>query len=119
MLNSTGACTTLQQLPATQAAIQPDGIALWWHGAKITYSALNQRVLTQAARLASIGAKGDRVAILAWNCPEFVELLYAVPASGRILVPLMPNRACFIPSPMLMFLEKRRLAAAPSIQRKT
>ena len=26
--------------------------------------------------------------MLAWNCPEFVELIYAVPASGRVLVPL-------------------------------
>jgi acyl-CoA synthetase (AMP-forming)/AMP-acid ligase II len=31
---------------------------------------------------------GDRVAVLAWNCPEFIELIYAVPASGRVLVPL-------------------------------
>jgi acyl-CoA synthetase (AMP-forming)/AMP-acid ligase II len=41
-----------------------------------------------AARLAGGGAPGERVAVLAWNCPEFVELIYAVPASGKILVPL-------------------------------
>jgi acyl-CoA synthetase (AMP-forming)/AMP-acid ligase II len=44
--------------------------------------------MAAAARLAATGHKGDRVAVLAWNCPEFVELMYAVPASGRILVPL-------------------------------
>ncbi len=26
--------------------------------------------------------------MLSWNCPEFVELIYGVPAAGRILVPL-------------------------------
>jgi acyl-CoA synthetase (AMP-forming)/AMP-acid ligase II len=32
------------------------------------------------------GEPGDRVAILAQNCPQYVEVLYGVPASGRILV---------------------------------
>lgn len=88
MTSSTGTCTKLQQIPALQAARQAAGIALWWQGAAIDYATLNHRVMALAARLASIGSPGDRVAILAWNCPEFVELIYAVPASGRILVPL-------------------------------
>jgi acyl-CoA synthetase (AMP-forming)/AMP-acid ligase II len=71
-----------------QAATRPDGIALWWQGQATSYTTLNKRVLHLAARLASTGAPGDRVAILAWNCPEFIELIYAVPASGKILVPL-------------------------------
>jgi acyl-CoA synthetase (AMP-forming)/AMP-acid ligase II len=81
-------CNTLEQIPAAQAQLQPEGIALWWRGAAITYSSLHNRVQSLAARLASMGRAGDRVAVLAWNCPEFVELIYAVPASGRILVPL-------------------------------
>lgn len=68
--------------------MQPGATALWWRGEAITYSCLNARVLLLAARLAGTGASGDRVAVLAWNCPAFVELIYAVPASGRILVPL-------------------------------
>jgi acyl-CoA synthetase (AMP-forming)/AMP-acid ligase II len=88
MASSTAICTKLQQLPARQAATQPDGIALWWQGQAISYATLNNRVLALAARLASTGTAGDRVAVLAWNCPEFIELIYAVPASGRILVPL-------------------------------
>ncbi len=78
----------LQQLLAAQAARQPEGVALWWHGVPTSYGALHERVLVIAARLAASGAVGDRVAVLAWNCPEFVELIYAVPASGRVLVPL-------------------------------
>lgn len=78
----------LHQIIASQAAQQPDGIALWWQGKAITYAVLNSRVLTLASRLAASGGIGERVAVLAWNCPEFVELIYAVPASGKILVPL-------------------------------
>lgn len=88
MPEDTITCNKLHQLLEVQAARQPDGVALWWNGAAITYASLYQRVLALAARLASEGAVGDRVAILAWNCPEFIELIYAVPASGRILVPL-------------------------------
>jgi len=88
MASSTETCSRLQQLPAMQAASRPDGIALWWQDQAINYATLNKRVLHLAARLASTGTAGDRVAVLAWNCPEFIELIYAVPASGKILVPL-------------------------------
>ena len=88
MPGNTAPCDKLHQLLEVQAARQPDGVALWWNGAATTYASLYKRVLALAARLASEGAVGDRVAVLAWNCPEFIELIYAVPASGRILVPL-------------------------------
>jgi len=78
----------LSQLIAEQAAVQPDGIALWWQGAAITYANLQRNVQTLAARLATAGAAGDRVAVLSWNSPQYVELLYGIPAAGRILVPL-------------------------------
>ncbi len=88
MKSPTETCSRLQQILAVQATRQPGSVALWWHGVATTYASLHQRVLTLAARLASTGARGERVAVLAWNCPEFVELIYAVPASGKILVPL-------------------------------
>ncbi len=78
----------LQQLIAQQAATNPNSVALWWQGVAIDYTSLQHNILAAAARLAAAGAAGDRVAVLAWNCPEFVELLYGVPAAGRILVPL-------------------------------
>ena len=78
----------LHHILAKQAAIQPEGVALWWHGEAITYAALNARVMAVAARLAGSGVPRERVAVLAWNCPQFIEWLYAVPASGKILVPL-------------------------------
>jgi len=85
---SPASCTLLHQLPALQAARQAQATALWWRGKAINYDALNDQVQRLAGRLASAGARGDRIAVLAWNSPEFVSLIYAVPASGRILVPL-------------------------------
>jgi len=81
-------CDRLQLLFTAQVARQPDGIALWWHGEATTYASLSGRVMALAGRLAASGNPGDRVAVLAWNCPEFIELIYAVAASGRVLVPL-------------------------------
>lgn len=82
------ACSQLHQITARQSAAQPTGVALWWQGKAIDYATLNSNVQAAAARLAAEGKTGDRIAILSWNCPAFVELLYAVPASGRVLVPL-------------------------------
>lgn len=78
----------LHDLPAIQAQRQPDAVALWWQGESITYSRLYRRVQQLAARLAAVGRPGDRIGVLAWNCPQFIELIYACAASGRILVPL-------------------------------
>jgi acyl-CoA synthetase (AMP-forming)/AMP-acid ligase II len=71
-----------------QASAQPLATALWWQGTAISYATLQRNIAATAARLAATGAIGDRIAMLSWNCPEFVELIYATAASGRILVPL-------------------------------
>lgn len=81
-------CTRLHQIPASQASVQPDAVALWWQGNSLTYETLSARVENIARRLAASGSRNDRIGVLAWNCPDFVELIYAVPASGKILVPL-------------------------------
>tara|TARA_R110002110_G_scaffold415561_2_gene650900 strand:- start:112371 stop:113903 length:1533 start_codon:yes stop_codon:yes gene_type:complete len=78
----------LHQIPANQASLNPAGVALWWQGQAITYAALNDRVEQLVQCLSTVGVRGDRVAMLSWNRPEFVELIYAASASGRLLVPL-------------------------------
>ncbi|MCB1675180.1 MAG: AMP-binding protein, partial [Halioglobus sp.] len=78
----------LHDVIARRARQQPHRVALWWRGAGITYAALQQRIQALAGRLAARGEPGERVAVLAWNRPEFIELIYAAAASGRILVPL-------------------------------
>ncbi len=78
----------LPDILAHQAQLRPDAPALWWQGKAVSYRELQRRVRRLAERLAATGSAGDRIAVLAWNCPEFIELIYAVPAAGRILVPL-------------------------------
>lgn len=62
--------------------------AIHWQGKDTDYATLQARVTAAARLLAQRNAPGDRIALLAWNCAAFVELLYAVPAAGLILVPL-------------------------------
>ncbi len=80
--------TLLPDILARQARLRPDATALWWQHKPVSYGELQQRVERLAERLAASGTAGDRVAVLAWNCPEFIALIYAVPAAGKILVPL-------------------------------
>ncbi len=81
-------CLQLHHIIERQAIIQPDAVALWWQESPLSFTTLQQNIARAGARLAASGSAGERIAVLAWNCPEFVELLYAVPAAGQVLVPL-------------------------------
>lgn len=85
---SDSGCEQLHQIIEQQARAQPGGIALWWQGKPVDYATLQRNIAETAAGIAATGAAGDRIAVLSWNCPEFVELIYAIPAAGRTLVPL-------------------------------
>ena len=54
----------------------------------VTFAELRERVEVRAAQIASVTQPGDRVAVLAENCVEYIELYYAAPRAGRVLVPL-------------------------------
>lgn len=74
---------------AHRAGVLPGVIALVDDQGEHTYAELDQRVDRVAGALSSYGVKhGDRVAMLAWNAPEVVELVHAVSRLGAILVPL-------------------------------
>ena len=63
--------------------------ALIFHGVEIGFAELEERVDRTAAALARLGvAKGDRVAILAGNIPEFVYALYGTMRAGAVACPL-------------------------------
>ncbi|MDP8957112.1 MAG: long-chain fatty acid--CoA ligase [Actinomycetota bacterium] len=63
--------------------------ALIFHGIEIGFSELDERVDRTAAALARLGVgKGDRVAILAGNVPEFVYALYGTMRAGAVACPL-------------------------------
>ncbi len=67
----------------------PDGVAIRFMGLTITWAQLDARIHQVAAGLAARGvSKGDRVAILMTNRPEFVEATLGANAVGAIAVPL-------------------------------
>jgi fatty-acyl-CoA synthase len=72
------------------AAFTPDKPALRFEGRVLTYAALAERIEAAARALNSelgIG-RGDRVAVLAANHPDYLVLLYACARLGAMLVPL-------------------------------
>ncbi|HWX08016.1 MAG TPA: AMP-binding protein, partial [Bradyrhizobium sp.] len=72
------------------AAFTPDKPAIIFGGETLSYSALNARIAQTARALkAEFGVgRGDRVAILSLNRPDYLALLYACARLGAMLVPL-------------------------------
>ena len=78
----------LHDIITKQSAANPLAPAIYWQDQSISYAELNNNIqLTIKAVLATTSA-GDRIGVLALNCPAYIALMYAVPAAGRILVPL-------------------------------
>jgi len=72
------------------AAFAPDKPAIHFAGMTLTYAAFAQRIAATARALKSqLGVgRGDRVAILSLNHPDYLVLLYACARLGAMLVPL-------------------------------
>ena len=70
----------------------PQKIALVFEEKRLTFGELNRRVnrLTHTLAYSGIGL-GDKVAILAGNCPEYVEVFLANAKIGAVTVPLSPE----------------------------
>jgi acyl-CoA synthetase (AMP-forming)/AMP-acid ligase II len=68
----------------------PDKIALKdWHGKALTYPELDLRTNRLANGLLQMGLrKGDRVAVMLFNCVEFVEVDCALAKAGLVVVPV-------------------------------
>jgi fatty-acyl-CoA synthase len=80
----------LSDLIERNAAFTPDKAATVFEGETLSYAALSARI-EQAARAlkAEYGvSRGDRVAILSLNRPDYLVLLYACARLGAMLVPL-------------------------------
>jgi len=70
------------------AASLPDAVALRFEGEAITYKELNLRANQVANGLQGLGVeKGDRVAIMLPNIPEFVYVLLGTLKLGAVTVP--------------------------------
>src|SRR4030088_772514 len=80
----------LSDLIDRNAAFAPDKPAIHFAATTLTYAALAARIAAAARALKSqLGVgRGDRVAILSLNHPDYLVLLYACARLGALLVPL-------------------------------
>src|SRR5437764_3305481 len=80
----------LSDFIARNAAFTPHKVALRYAGQSLTYAAFWQRIVAASRALRSqLGVRrGDRVAMLATNHPDYLVLLYACARLGALLVPL-------------------------------
>jgi long-chain acyl-CoA synthetase len=71
------------------AATKPDGIATRYRDRRRTWRELLDRVARIAGGLRQLGVpRGGRVAIWALNSDRYIDLLYAVPWAGSVVVPI-------------------------------
>jgi fatty-acyl-CoA synthase len=69
--------------------LHPSKPAIFFEGGEISYFQLHQKANATSCWLQSLGIeKGDRVAVMMENCPEFVELYIACSRLGAIFVPV-------------------------------
>jgi fatty-acyl-CoA synthase len=69
--------------------LHPQKAAIIFEGKHIRYAELYSRVNQSSCWLQSLGIeKGDRVAVMLNNCPEFIELYLACSKLGAIFVPV-------------------------------
>jgi acyl-CoA synthetase (AMP-forming)/AMP-acid ligase II len=80
----------LGQILKVHAKNCPKKLALKdWRGKDLTYLELESRVNRLANGLLDLGLKkGDRVAVLLYNCAEFIEIDCALAKAGLVVVPV-------------------------------
>lgn len=80
---------TLSSAVATHARLSPKKIAVRDSHRSLTYAQWRDRSTRLAAGLRGLGLrKGDRVALLAYNCLEWMEIYAALAEAGLVAVPL-------------------------------
>ena len=81
----------VQGLLTATAKRHPDVVATRFYGARLTYADLEHRADALAGALAKIGVKrGDRVALLLPNCPQYPITLFGALRAGAIVVNTNP-----------------------------
>jgi len=74
--------------------VAPERTAIIFEDQRITYQQLWSRCRRLASVLRGMGAEpGDRIAILAANCSQYIEAYTAIPAAGMVIVPLNTRHA--------------------------
>jgi long-chain acyl-CoA synthetase len=81
----------LYEILSTTAAEMPDGHATQFLGAALTYRDLKVRTDRLASALRRLGVgKGDRVAIMLPNCPQYILAAFAILRLGSVVVNVNP-----------------------------
>jgi acyl-CoA synthetase (AMP-forming)/AMP-acid ligase II len=113
----------LSDIPAIAAQRQPRGIAIRFEGRDRTFQDLRDRCWRLGNALTPLTERGDRVAILAENCPEYVEAYFGVPGAGLALVllnyRLSPRELAYIigdSAPRILIVEPKYLPAIQQIR---
>jgi len=80
---------TVAELLAAHARLQPDKIGVRDSQRALTFGQWNERASRLANALLALGLQqGDRVALLAYNCIEWMEIYVALARAGLIAVPI-------------------------------
>lgn len=82
---------TLHGELARVAARHPDDEAIIFGTEHFSFSDLLAEAEQFARAVATVTAPGDRVAVIAWNGPWWVQAYFGVPMSGRILTMVSPR----------------------------
>ena len=113
----------LSDVPAIAAHHAPDVTAIRFDDRSYSYAELRDRCWRLSNALIPLTEPGDRVAILAENCPEYVECYYGVPGAGLALVllnyRLAPRELAYIianSAPRVLVVEAKYLAAIRQIR---
>ena len=79
----------LGEVVGAQARLAPDKIGARDSRRALTFAQWNERACRLANALLGLGlAKGDRVALLAYNCVEWMEIYVALAKAGLVAVPI-------------------------------
>ncbi len=79
----------VRDLIQDRVARYPDRDYLIFHDQSYTFAELDRRSRQVAAGLSRLGlSKGDRVAVMVGNCPEFLFLWWALLRLGTVMVPV-------------------------------
>lgn len=71
------------------STVYPEKEVIVYEDKRLTYKQFNDRISALASGLRRLGAnKGDRIAILLFNCSEFLEIAFAVNRLGAVFLPL-------------------------------
>lgn len=95
----------------------PERLAYVYKGESATFAQLNQSVNQFAAGLSAHGiGKGDSVALLLDNCPQFVIAYYGILLTGAAVVPINPTFTSREIAYILSHSQAKAVVALPALQ---